>query len=103
MQLERKQASHGRPPDYDHDDAEQFVFRLLDERGDFTELGQVDDWNCQRHVEDALRDYLSNRCGKEPLSSTVRRIVTKAIERWRAGRPRADVGTAGDAACNSRR
>jgi len=103
MQLERKQAGHGRPPDYDHDDAEQFIFKLLNERGDFTEFGQVDDWNRRRHVEDALRDYLSNRCGKEPSASTVRRMVTKAVERWRASGPRADEGMAGDAACNSRR
>src|SRR5262249_51611615 len=89
MQLEEKQASHGRPPDYDHDDAEQFVFKLLNERGDFTEFGQVDDWNRQRHVEDALRDYLSNRCGKEPSASTVRRMVTKQSSvGGRAGRER---------------
>src|SRR5262249_38269119 len=82
--LERKQGSQGRRPDYDYDDAQQFVFQLFEQRGDFAEFGQVDDWNRQRHVEDAVRHYLRERYGKEPSRSTVRRIVVKAIKSWRA-------------------
>jgi len=84
LQPQSRSTRGGRKPEYDHDDAVQFCFQLLDERGDFDEPGQVNNWNSQRHLEDEVRTYLTKPSDKEPSSSTVRRIVTKARDEWRA-------------------
>jgi hypothetical protein len=76
----------GRKPKYDYDDVEQFVFQQLEQRGDFEEFGQMNDWNCQKHLEDAVRSYMSKPSREEPAPSTVRRYAKKATEHWRRSR-----------------
>ena len=85
----------GRTPMYDPQEAEEFIFRELDRRGDFAEPGQEDEWNSQRHAEEALRDhfaalYRKRGIDNSPSTPTVRRLVTRALRKWRKVRSQAD-------------
>jgi hypothetical protein len=50
----------GRKPEFDAVETYQFVFREMDQRGDFDCPDQMDDWNCQACAEKALREHLEN-------------------------------------------
>jgi hypothetical protein len=76
----------GAPATYDWDDIEQFVFRELDNRGDFRESNQVLDWRTQNDVIRAIEIYLNNLPCEAPVPahSTLKPRVKDIITRWRA-------------------
>jgi hypothetical protein len=75
----------GRKPQYDWDDAELFVCRELDSRGDFDDADQVENWSCQADLERSVADYFSNRMnGRAPAISSIREKIGPMVDAWRA-------------------
>jgi hypothetical protein len=56
----------GRKPQYDWGDAELFVNRELDSRGDFDDADQVENWSCQADLERSVADYFSKKEWQSP-------------------------------------
>jgi hypothetical protein len=80
----------GRRPKYDRVEAREFLFKLLDERGDFDEPGQIDTWCLQSHAEKAIREHFENIDGGGPKESTARAIVNEIVPEWRKLQLRTD-------------
>jgi hypothetical protein len=72
----------GRRPIYDWEEAEQFLHQLLDQKGDYAEKGQIDDWCRQADAERAVAEHLTTN-GKRPSGNIVREHVVEFVDRWR--------------------
>jgi hypothetical protein len=81
----------GRTPFFDWEEGRLYLYRLLDERGDFSENNQVDGWQSQADAENALLTHLTkkDRRGKQrsPSESLTRTHVTRIVREWRTQRP----------------
>jgi hypothetical protein len=71
------------PKKYDWDDVEQFLFRTMDEKGDFEEPNQTPDWNRQACAEEVVRQYMIRREDEVPAESIVRTHVVEIAASWR--------------------
>jgi hypothetical protein len=67
----------GAKPQYDWPDVKQFIYKTMNERGEFRDWDV--DWKSQAELEREVMQYLDNR----PSESTVRRRVTEALRIWR--------------------
>ena len=75
----------GRKAQYDWTEA-RFVLRAaLNQRGDFNEPDQMDDWNCRACAERLVKEHFAQK-DQHPTESLVRLHVTKIYEQWRADR-----------------
>ena len=68
---------------FDWEDIELFVFKALDERGDFTEPRQADNWNTQSDLEKCVAHYIFDLTGKGPAESTIREHICPMVAKWR--------------------
>jgi len=57
----------------------------LNERGDFDEAGQMDNWNCQACAERLVREHFG-KSDQHPAVSLVRSRVVKVVKQWREDR-----------------
>ncbi len=74
----------GRKAQYDWLDADLFVRRELDTRGDFDDANQVDDWRCQADLERSVADYFSrSNKDKVPAPSLIRKKIGPMVDAWR--------------------
>jgi hypothetical protein len=78
-----KRKRGGNKPKYDWASAEIVLFECLDERGDFDEPDQMDNWNRQRHAEEAVLDFFS-KTDRQPSESSVRKFVNSIVKKWRS-------------------
>jgi hypothetical protein len=72
----------GRRPTYDWEEAKQFLYQLMTQKGDFDEEGQADDWCRPADAETAVAEHLTTH-GKGPSESLVRKHVVEVVESWR--------------------
>ena len=72
----------GRRAIYDWEEAKQFLYQLLDQKGDYAEKDQADDWCRQADAERAVAQHLTTDKGG-PSENMVRRHVVKIVESWR--------------------
>jgi hypothetical protein len=78
----------GRPPKWDWGyDIEPLVFKLLDERGDFSDPGQVEGWKTQSDLIVLVLGYMRKTMDLEdddlPGDSTMKRQIAPMVTRWR--------------------
>ena len=58
------------------------MLKLLQQRGDYDEPGQMNDWNCQARMEGEVADYVAKLVGREDnkgLKSNVRSWVARLM------------------------
>ncbi|MDO8400583.1 MAG: hypothetical protein Q7T45_22450 [Bradyrhizobium sp.] len=72
----------GRRQIYNWEEAKQFLYRLMDEKGDYAEEDQADDWCRQADAERAVVGHMTTD-NKGPSENTVRVNVVKIVESWR--------------------
>jgi len=72
----------GRRYIYDWEEAKQFLYQLLDQKGDYAEKGQADDWCRQVDAERAVAEHLTTD-KKRPSENIVRKHVVKIVDSWR--------------------
>jgi len=72
----------GRRAFYDWEEAKQFLYQLLDQKGDYAEKGQADDWCRQADAERAVARHLTTD-KKTPSENLVRKNVVKIVASWR--------------------
>ena len=75
----------GRKAQYDWTEAQLVLTAALNQRGDFNEPDQMDDWNCRACAERLVKEHFAKK-GQHPTESLVRSHVTKICEQWRADR-----------------
>jgi hypothetical protein len=80
---ERPKGKPGAKPRYDWEEVELLVQRELDERGDFNDANQVENWRSQADLERTVADHFSNQNGETPAVSTVRKRIVPMVNRWR--------------------
>jgi hypothetical protein len=72
----------GRRAIYDWEEAKQFLYQRLDQKGDYAEKGQTDDWCRQADAERAVAKHLTTD-KKGPAENMVRKHVVEIAESWR--------------------
>jgi hypothetical protein len=72
----------GRKPGFDWQDIEQFVFKTMEERGDFDSGWQA--WRGPADLHRLICQYQEQRNEKAPEKSVLYSRIPKIIERWRA-------------------
>ena len=77
----------GRKGNYDWYEAAIVLREALNERGDFDESGQMNNWNCQACAERLVTEHFA-KMGQHPATSTVRLRVVNLVKQWREGHGR---------------
>jgi hypothetical protein len=71
----------GRKPVYDRAFVRKLVFELMDYHGDF--LAGDPNWQSKANLERAMQAKLEDKFGREPATSTIRKLIAEPLEDWR--------------------
>ena len=73
-------AKRGRKMEYDWPDVREFVFKTMNEKGEFQEWDKESGWRCLADLERLVMSYMKEK----PAVSTVREHVSTYLKEWRA-------------------
>ena len=79
-----RQTRRGRKPKLNTQIITDKVFKLMDFHSEF--MPGDEKWDCQARLEEEIAKDLKNNSGISPATSTIRRHIGPALERWRASR-----------------
>jgi hypothetical protein len=77
----KRKPAGGRSPDHDWEDIRDFVFKTMDEKGDF-EIG-LKGWQRQADLHKLICEYLSRRNKEVPGNSVLYKNVRAMLTDWR--------------------
>jgi hypothetical protein len=73
----------GRPPIVTQDKVDAEVFRLMNEKGEFS--ADDPEWNGPARLEEAIADFCENLTGVRPSETTRKAYTKQPLRRWRQG------------------